>query len=88
MRIPPQLACLRRRLLRRALADAHLDAAEVALAIGVSPAYLAKMLSGTRDVTDAVAWRLWVAYGWPFHTLEACHNFSHKSAAAAPARYR
>jgi plasmid maintenance system antidote protein VapI len=85
MRVSPQLACLRRRLLRRALADAHLEPAEVALAIGVSPAYLAKMLSGTRVVTDAVAWRLWVAYGWPFHTLE---TFSHKSAAAAPARYR
>ena len=85
MRPSPQLAGLRRRLLRRALADAQLCPAEVALAIGVSPAYLAKMLSGTRDVTDAVAWRLWVRYGWPFHTLE---HFSHKSAAAETPRSR
>lgn len=79
MRIAPHLACLRRRCLRRHLAEARLDAAEVAVAIGVSPAYLAKLLSGTRDVTDAVCWRLFARYGWPFHHLE---EIVHKSAAA------
>jgi hypothetical protein len=58
MRVAPDLARLRRRLLRRYLAEAGLDAGEVALTIGVSVEYLQKMLAGSRVVSDAAAWRL------------------------------
>ena len=75
MRIAEDLARRRRRLLRRALAEAGLCPGEVALAIGVSPDYVAKMLAGSRVVSDGVAWRLWARYGVPFHTLEPSPHF-------------
>jgi hypothetical protein len=73
MRPSPQLACLRRRLLRRALAEAGLCPGEVAVAIGVDPDYLAKLVAGSRPITDAMCWRLWVCYQVPFAELER-HN--------------
>ena len=62
---------MRRRLLRRYLADAQLHPGEVAEAIGVSVEYVQKMLAGSRVVSDAIAWRLYVTIGLPVHILEA-----------------
>jgi hypothetical protein len=75
MRVSPPLACLRRRLLRRYLADARLCPGEVALAIGVTPEYFAKMLAGSRPVTDGVAWRLFRCFSIPFWLLEPLPSF-------------
>ena len=70
MRVEPDLARLRKRLLRRWLHDAGLDAGEAAAAIGVSPDYFHKMLAGSRVISDAVAWRLSRRFGVPFELLE------------------
>jgi transcriptional regulator with XRE-family HTH domain len=70
MRPCPELGKLRRRLLRRFLAESPLCPAEVALAIGVSPEYFAKLLAGSRLVSDAICWQLLHRYGVPFDLLE------------------